>query len=598
MLNTLQEDLIDTNQLRANRAIGEHYMNNNNRKAIIYFEKARTIATQLNRRLDVASNLYSMAYCYMQDGKYDKSLDNYFQSIRIYEELKDNRRLANAYLTIIEVYSENKSFDKAVEYYEKARTLIESRHDTMQLCTLMAQRANIFYHQNLFDSSLVYLNREYEYSMKLGDEMTIISTLGNIGLQFKKLNHLEQALDYSMRALDRLKHLTNVNDYLSQLYNNIGSIHAKSGDFTLAKQAFDSSINYCKEIGASTLEMENYRNLSDMYGQMHNYRLQIEYLTKYHTIKDSVFTNDTKNQLTELEAEYQLGKKNIELVKKDRDLKDQKNQRTILILIALSTLLLLSALFYFYKRMEHRKALLEEKNMQIIEQRNELENLNHVKDRLFSVISHDLRNPLVTLRSYLTLFENDQLSKEKKELFKNQTINAVTQTGEMLDNLLTWANMQIKNDITSITPIRLYDGVMDVIAILQAQAQQKKIRLISKIDDIIIPGDYDILSIAIRNIITNAIKFSHENQSVFIETRCENSYVSLTVKDEGIGMTSEQIRQINQFKNISTAGTRGEKGSGLGLFLVKELLLKINAELFIESKVGEGSCFTIRMSMM
>lgn len=590
--------MVDTNQLRANRAIGDHYMNNNNRKAIIYFEKAKGLARQLNRKLDLASNLYSIAYCYSQDGKYDKSLDYYFQSVRIYEELKDDRRLANAYLSIIEVYSENKSFPKALEYYQKAKALIETRHDTMQLCTLMAQCANIYYHQNLFDSSLTYLNKEYDLSMKLGDEMTIISTLGNLGLQYKKLNRLSEALDYSMHALERLKRLENVNDYLSQLYNNIGSIHAKAGNYTLAKSAFDSSINYCKEIGANTLEMENYRNLSDMYGQMHDYKLQIQYLNKYHAIRDSVFTNNTKNQLTELEADYQLGKKNIELVKKDRDLKNQKNQRSILILIALSTLVLLSALFHFYKRMEHRKALLEEKNMQIIEQRNELENLNHAKDRLFSVISHDLRNPLVTLRSYLSLFENEQLSKEKKELFKNQTIHAVMQTGEMLDNLLTWANIQIKNNQTSITPIRLYDCVMDVIAILQPQAQQKSIHLLPKIDDIIIPGDYDILSIAIRNIITNAIKFSHENQSVYIETMCENDHVLLSVQDEGIGMTTEQIQQLDQFQNISTSGTKGEKGSGLGLFLVKELLQKINAELFIQSKVGEGSRFTIRMMKM
>ncbi len=187
--------------------------------------------------------------------------------------------------------------------------------------------------------------------------------------------------------------------------------------------------------------------------------------------------------------------------------------------------------------------------------------------------------------------DSESLSADKKLLFKNQTINAVSQTGEMLDNLLAWANMQIKNTSASITPIHLAECVQDVVSVLQAQAQQKQITIHQQVEDIIVPSDFDILSIALRNLITNAIKYSNEKQHVYVSMQVQDKKVFLTVRDEGVGITQERINEILQQQSVSTSSTKGEKGSGLRLFLVKELLRKINAELLIESSAGVGSSF-------
>ena len=243
-------------------------------------------------------------------------------------------------------------------------------------------------------------------------------------------------------------------------------------------------------------------------------------------------------------------------------------------------------------------SLSQSQNTQIQKQKTELENLNIVKDRLFSIISHDIRNPLLNIRSYLLLTENENLNTEQKAIYKNRTLYAVSQTGEMLDNLLIWANMQIKNTQTTITPINLKDCVSDIISVLQIQVDQKKISLVSSIDEILIPSDYHILSIALRNLLTNAIKFSHENQIVHIQSKIENNYLYLTIQDHGIGMNEDQIQQIYKKENISTLGTQGEKGSGLGLFLVNELLSKINTELIIKSKLNEGSQFILKIPLL
>lgn len=233
------------------------------------------------------------------------------------------------------------------------------------------------------------------------------------------------------------------------------------------------------------------------------------------------------------------------------------------------------------------------KNEQINLQKKELETLNQVKDRLFSIISHDLRNPLVTLRSYLSLADDVTISPDKKELFKKSTMEAVTQTCEMLDNLLVWANMQIKNTTASINPVEIDDCVEDVLNTVQAQARHKNILLEKNITAAVALGDHTILTIAIRNILTNAIKFSNAGSSVYISSLRKNDEVQLLIKDEGIGMDEHQLSQLTLNQTETTRGTGNEKGSGLGIFLVKELLQKINGRLLIESEAGKGSCFTI-----
>ncbi len=597
LLNLLNKKNTDTIQLQTYRAIGDYYMYNNASKAIEYFEHAKSIAIKLNRTLDIASNYYSIGFCNLLKGKYDLSLDNYFQSVRLYEKLNDDRRLANAYLSIINVYTSNSNIVKANEYYDKANSLILARKDSDQLISLFSSKSQLYYNQSKYDSALFYLNEQYKVSNLIKDTLKTISLLSNMGLMYKKLKRNREALEYCSDALSLLNKV-NANDYYPIVYNNLGSIYSALGNYKEAKESFDKSIAYSLQIGNKGVEMENYLNLSDMYGQMKNYKSQNEFLKKYYTIKDSLFTLDSRNQMTQLEADYQLGKKNIEIVKKDADIKEQKNQRNIFIVIALATFILLSTLYYFFVRIQKKKVLLEEKNTQIQKQKTELENLNIVKDRLFSIISHDIRNPLLNIRSYLLLTENENLNTEQKAIYKNRTLHAVSQTGEMLDNLLIWANMQIKNTQTTITPINLKDCVSDIISVLQIQVDQKKISLVSSIDEILIPSDYHILSIALRNLLTNAIKFSHENQTVHIQSKIENNYLYLSIQDHGIGMNEDQIQQIYKKENISTLGTQGEKGSGLGLFLVNELLSKINTELIIKSKLNEGSQFILKIPLL
>jgi two-component system, sensor histidine kinase and response regulator len=598
LLRKLDPLAVDTVQVQTQMAIGEYYLNSNNQKARSYFDKSLELAKLLDRQFDMASNYYSIGYCYYSEGDYEKSLDNYLRSIRIYETMNDGRRLANALLSVISVYTDYQKFDKAMEYYNKAITLIQSQRDSVLLCSMLAQRGNIFFAQGKYDSTLSYLNKEYEIALKINDTATIISTLGNIGLMLKKLNRTNEAITYTKKALDLVKLNTNMNDYLAVIYNNLGSIYTQKKQYDSAQVSFERSLFYCDIVGSSTVKMENYLNMAEMFGDMGQYKNQVLYLKKYHSLKDSLFTNKSTSQLIQLESDYQLEKKNLELVKKDNALIEQENQRNILWTILLSAFLLIAILIYFFRRIKRKKEELETLNQKINNQKNELEKLNEVKNRLFSIISHDLRNPLVTLRSYLLLSENDTIDASVKHGYKQKTLEAVTKTSELMDNLLLWAGLQIRKASLKIIPIQLADCIEDCIAMLQPQAELKNVHIKKGNVDMIGYGNPDILCMALRNLISNAIKFSHHGQVIDIQTIRKDECILLQVKDYGIGMNADQIQKINNYQSGTSSGTRGEKGAGLGLFLVKELLEEMHAELHIESVVGEGTTCSIQLAAL
>jgi signal transduction histidine kinase len=594
LLKVLDTEKEDSNLQRTLTTIGHYYIDNNPGKALEYFERSAELAKKLHFTLPLANDYYDIGFCYLLRGNFDKSLDYYQQSTILYEQLKDNRRLVNAYMSIGNVFFQNKDLKRAADYYDKAETIVKQTKDSIQLSTLYSERGLIYDQVTQYDSALLFLERSLSISKLLKDTGFIANTLANMGLTYKHKKNTALALQFFDSVLVMYNKMDKPPaDNIAAMYNNIGATQAQSGNYSKAVEAFNKSIAGALHEIIPGIVMENYRNMADMFGDMKDYKQQAEYLKKYYHLKDSLFTTDNKNQLTQLEADYQVEKKNISLVKQEAETVKQKNQRNIFIVLAIGALLLLTALAFFYRRIKQTNALLQQKNIQINLQKEELQNLNQVKDRLFSIISHDLRNPLVTLRTYLTMFDNPSLSEEKKERFKTQTQQAVIQTSDMLDNLLVWANMQIKNTQPAITTVQLEDCIDDAITAAKAQASQKNISLHKDITASSAAAEHNILEIALRNIITNAVKYSNANSNIFISTAKQNDHTLITVKDEGIGMTAEQITTLMQSNAESTAGTEGEKGSGLGLFLVTELLKKINGSLHIESEPGKGSSFII-----
>ncbi len=598
LFKLLNESKIDTTQLRLNHKIGAIYSDNNPNKALEYYDKSLTIGEQLHEIDDIANAHYSIGYCYLLKRDWEKSIENYLEAVKIYEKLEFRDKMANTYMSLISVYSEMNNFTKVKEYIQKSESSLIKSKDTFQLCSLYSQIGSTYSRIGAQDSAFKYLHKSLQLARSIKDTYLEIVSLSNLSLVYKKLFKTELALAYC----DSVEQLTKGKDeYVIELAancNNIACIYSQSKNYQAALPYFQKSISFGKKIGQIGIEMENYKNLSDMYEDMGNYNQYAFYLKKYTQIKDSLFTNDTKNQINQLETDYIVGKKNNELLRKDVSIQQQKNQRNIFLLIALGTISLLVVALYFNKRLQLKKKEVEKQNTIITQQKEELENLNQIKDRLFSVISHDLRNPLTSLQSYLMLSDNESLSVDKRILFKNQSIQAVAQTGNLLDNLLTWAKMQLQNSTPILKPIAIHESLQDVLDLLKPQASQKELNFKVQLEPSYIIADYEILSIALRNILTNAVKYSPMLGDIHIRGNINEANYHLSIGDQGPGISASLIQSILQSNQISsTKGSMGESGSGLGLFLVKQLLQRIDIPLAIESEEGKGALFTLILKL-
>ena len=226
----------------------------------------------------------------------------------------------------------------------------------------------------------------------------------------------------------------------------------------------------------------------------------------------------------------------------------------------------------------------------------ELQELNASKDLFFSIIAHDLKGPFNSLIGFSNLLLEDPVVNENEELKENVQIikNSSQNTFELLQNLLNWAQIQKGNLPFNREKIKISDVINNVLKILSHQLIQKKIEIktIIKDTDLIVYADKEMLNTILRNLISNAIKYSYKNGT--IEIKCEkiNNAINVSVSDNGTGISKESVDKLFNYKySQKTTGTEGEKGTGLGLILSKDFIQKHNGTIWVKSELTLGSQF-------
>lgn len=556
--------------------------NGNVAKALVYCDSALALANKLGSKQDVAI-IYNIMW---RSSDFDGAMKILTQLSALYGELNEKGKLADTYIEMADIFIMNSLPRNSTRLLDSAELIIHEIKDSIRLCRLYNYRGTIFDKVPPYDSAIYYYKKELALATQIKNENYIFEAMKNLAACYTNQNNTQLALQYFDTLLGRMDTAFNSRNDPGQVYSLLGATWLKTGNYAKALHFFTKSLNIVIRRGNKPMEADLYGELAKTYAAMKDYKMQSFYLTKYYSIREGIFNSDNKNQLIQLEADYQLEKKNAVLARQEAETSRQKSQRNIFIFITIGSVLLLVASAFFYNR-------IKEKNKLLAKQKVELQYINGVKDRLFSIISHDLRSPLATLKNYFSLIDNPTLDPGKKEKYTQQTLQAVNQTSDMLDNLLVWARVQLKNLSPNIAVINIEECIDDAIAAVKFQAERKNINIKKSIRADAVPTDYTILEIALRNIISNAVKFSHINADIYLSTYKMDNKVVVEIKDDGVGMTATQIEALLTNKAESTAGTKGEHGTGLGMLLVMELLKKTGAELLIESEKDKGCKFMI-----
>lgn len=235
----------------------------------------------------------------------------------------------------------------------------------------------------------------------------------------------------------------------------------------------------------------------------------------------------------------------------------------------------------------------------IVEYADELKELNASKDKFFSIIAHDLKSPFLGLLGFSNLLSKnlDELSKEEIHKYANYINKSTRSVYELIEQLLAWSRLQTGRIEFSPKLINLKEICENTINVLSGNSRGKNIDLINDIAaDISVKADENMLRSILHNLISNAIKFTDKGGMVKINATKLNETISITISDTGLGIKKTDIERLFRLdEHITTKGTGGEEGTGLGLVLCKEMIAKHNGNIFVESEIGKGSKFTFTL---
>lgn len=644
----LQQELADTSKVTIHLKIANLYAKTKADSSSVNLTKAMALAKKSGNQLIIAYVYNKFGNFYENEGNYKDAIKNYGEAFSIYEKLKDKKRMAQSYNRLGVSYSGLYSEDKAIENYLKSLNLNKEISNEDGVASNYTNIGNLYYNEENYelaekyfrDALLIYgkLNNKYGISSsytnianaladhgqvevgldyykksiiieeELGDQYGIAINYNNIGdcyINLKKYKEAREYLDKAMKIADSLSE----RDLQAIVLLNISDVENKRKRFQNAIHAARESYAIADLIGNLDYKAENLLQASIAYEGLGDNVLALERLKQYTAIKDSLLKMDRIkkiklfNTLNELEkSQYTIT--DLSKTSEEAQLNYEKEKKYTHFLIIAIVIFAFLLILLIQQNASKKKAfsLLEFKNYQvhkmkdeIDEQSNKLKQLNSTKDKFFSIIAHDLKNPFNSIAGFTDLMiENNEIYDATKRLKFLKIIKGSTaRVSSLLDNLLIWASSQSGNLKFNPKNLNLAQQVAGVISFLEIQAINKDISILNKVEkNIQVNADENMFDTILRNLISNAIKFTQPKGEIQIYSSLKNDFVEITVKDNGVGMTATEVSAIFSLSEInSTLGTSNEQGSGLGLILCKDFVESHGGKIWVESVMNEGSEF-------
>ncbi|ALL04892.1 ATPase [Pedobacter sp. PACM 27299] len=228
------------------------------------------------------------------------------------------------------------------------------------------------------------------------------------------------------------------------------------------------------------------------------------------------------------------------------------------------------------------------------QQTEELKKLNQLKDRIFSIIAHDLRGPLVNLSEVLKMISNDQITIEEFKMLSPTLNKDILYTTELLENILHWSRSQLKGYGLNKEYFDLRSMIINEVNYHLPSAESKNVKMIQDVfPGIMVYADMLMIQIVVRNLLSNAIKFCYEGCEIDISSVYTKGQMMLTIHDNGVGIKEETVKKLFSGENMSTRGTLNEKGTGLGLVVCREFMERNDGTISVESELGVGTRFNL-----
>lgn len=519
-------------------------------QALHYGELCLTYDETQGEKSDLSASLGNLAGIYSSAGKHDVAIDYLNRAIRIEEELLQ---------TDPEYTAKSLAIRKAMlgeVLVAKSMGLPEEERKP-----LLAQALQLTKDAYLIDSEL---GRQVQVGMRL-------SQLGNI---YKQLGDTEQAHDCNEKAL--------------QIARETGN-RASEVITLLQLEEYRDAIDLAQALGMKKQELEACRGLAQQCKEAGQYAEAVILLERAAALSETINTETAERQLTMWQVRYDTQQKEQQLQLQEQTIRAEKQRNRWLIALVVVVLVALALLAFNVRLLKRRK--------------HEMEEMAKIKDRYYTILSHDLRNPMMAQQQVLQMLykatEETTQSAETQQGIHTSISKLLANNGtqlELLGNLQELAMLQLGK--RKVLPMRIDLGglVNDTVNSLRATSDLKDITLATQVQRTLVNADRETIRTVLRNLISNAIKFSHQGGTIEVGT-LDNSFY---VRDHGIGMSEERVNELlgtahNRKLGLSGIGTSGEHGTGIGLPLCLELVKLNNGQLNIESQPNQGTTVTVTL---
>lgn len=575
------------------------YLGNYN-EAIRLFERSLAYAQQYKSRGEEAERYVLLGMTYDNKGTFSKALDCYFRALDIDIQQKDDLGVADSYCDIGVVMQHVELYPKALEYFEKALNIWEKYHDRQGISTAWQNIGEVMMSQKKYSLAGEYLVKAAAEFYKLGDADGISLIECDLGLYHYYINQPDSALFYLNRSISSANG-SKIKYNKAFAYQGLALVYNLLHNYPRAKFYAEKAQAMAGNLGSLNIKADATRQLSRAFSGLGNYQKAYEQDELYNALHDSLKSNESIHKLIFYNLEFDFTKKQVDATKQ-QELYRQKmgaQKRTNVIYAIVMVAMAFLAVIYYRAQLKQRRInnLLEEKNQEIIAQRQSLNDLNLLKDRLIGVLAHDLRAPISTLRGLFTLMTDDGISHKEFIEMVPKVFNTLENSSDFLDTLLFWINSQVDASNRAFKSFEIADLVHRELMHLEDQLREKDLLVhVDIAPDAVAFADPNSTRIVIHNLFTNAIKFSKRGGVIDVFSKLEkNGKVYFCLADHGIGMSADYVNNLFKTQVQSVLGTESEKGTGMGLFFCKDLIEKNNGTIWAESTPGEGTrmCFEL-----
>lgn len=550
-------------------------------EALNTFDKAESFYEQAKYDKGIALVNNNKAVIEQKVGNPDKSITYLLKAKEYYQKLNDGSSLATTLTNIGNVYLEIKDFDKAKSYYFESLEL-KKKHKVNSVGETLYNLAHSLIEENKIDSARTVLNESLEYSKAERDSRSISEAYISLGKIYKlkkdyrnAQSHYESALFIGggMQRRDRM-----IRTKLS-----LGEIAMLTGNLDLADMHIGFAREQAKQVKSVPLQLTAYEFSAQLDSIKENYQEAYKWQKKFQTLYADKAAKDKSEAIT-------LAKKRLENERKrqqeEQKAKDDLLAQKIYTYIAIAGLILAIVFIFIFIKSRIERAKYTEK----------LDESNQVKNKLFSIISNDLKNEISGLDGMLNLFKDNQVSKDEFEGLIPILSNSSNKASFLLLNLFYWSKAEMK-ELKPIQNNFRVNGILNgKISAFNYSATEKGVEIINNVgNDVNAYADKDMIGMIAQNIISNGIKFCKKGDSITINHKeVDDDFIEISFTDTGIGMSEEVLTQLFTGQVFSHFDPNIQNtGTGLGLKICDELIEANGGRISVDSTEGEGSTFSI-----